>query len=374
MLGLSACTLDGPDTAPRTLGAATEVSIGMAAGCARREDGQVLCWGGNSHAPLAADIPALRGATVVSAGNGDRCALFATGAVRCQAAGDVVLPETPAAAISTFYSHACALLRDGTIQCWGTNTDGELGVGNNTDSDVPSTVVGITGATGVSVGHNVTCAALTDGTARCWGANSWGQLGDGTKTNSTVPVAVSGLTSAAVACTGDAHSCALLTDGSVRCWGANSFGQLGDGTRVDSAMPVTVAGIANATTIACGWDHTCVVLEGGLIQCWGGNGGSLDSPRGALGTASGTQDCKWLVNNAPPPYPTISAETPCAATPVQVSDITNATAVAAGDYATCALLTDGSVKCWGFNLDGQLGNGSTSDSIVPVTVMERAGQ
>ena len=189
-----------------------------------------------------------------------------------------------------------------------------------------------------------------------------------------MPVAVSGLTSAAVACTGDAHSCALLTDGSVRCWGANSFGQLGDGTRVDSAMPVTVAGIANATTIACGWDHTCVVLEGGLIQCWGGNGGSHDSPRGALGTASGTQDCKWLVNNAPPPYPTISAETPCAATPVQVSDITNATAVAAGDYATCALLTDGSVKCWGFNLDGQLGNGSTSDSIVPVTVMERAGQ
>ena len=101
MLGLSACTLDGPDTAPRTLGAATEVSIGMAAGCARREDGQVLCWGGNSHAPLAADIPALRGATVVSAGNGDRCALFATGAVRCQAAGDVVLPETPATADHT---------------------------------------------------------------------------------------------------------------------------------------------------------------------------------------------------------------------------------------------------------------------------------
>jgi len=245
-----------------------------------------------------------------------------------------------------------------------------------TDTDGPSPVLGISDATSVSAGFDATCATLADGTVRCWGTNQWGQLGDGTTTNSSVPLAVPGLTNALSTCTGQAHSCALLDDGTIRCWGANSFGQLGNGTRLDSTVPVAVTGIANATTISCGYDHTCAVLHDGSIQCWGADGGGPENAIGALGNPAVTELCTWVVIKSPPgnPSPSISTETPCAATPVQVSGITNAVTVAAGDYSACAVLTDGSVECWGYNFWGELGDGTTLNSISPVTVMAQSGK
>jgi alpha-tubulin suppressor-like RCC1 family protein len=328
------------------------------------------------NSPVAIDVYGITGATAVSVGRGF-CALLADGTVRCRGAAD---PPgiISVAALSSGYSHDCALLEAGTIQCWGANDNGQLGVGTAAESDVPpSTVLGITDAAGVSAGYNETCAVLADGTVRCWGVNSYGQLGDGTTTDSSVPVTVLGLTDAVAACTGDGHSCARLRDGSVQCWGANSFGQLGNGTTTDSTVPVVVAGITNATTITCGDSHTCVLLNDGSIQCWGadGGGGGGIEVIGALGNPTVTGDCKWdLTPHIPNPYPSMTAETTCTPTPVQVSGITNAVTVAAGYYTTCAVLTDGSVQCWGYNLDGQLGNGSTSDSILPVTVMAKFGQ
>jgi alpha-tubulin suppressor-like RCC1 family protein len=132
-----------------------------------------------------------------------------------------------------------------------------------------------------------------------------------------------------------------------------------------------VAGIANATTVSCGYSHTCVVLNDGEIQCWGDDGGSPgggDATFGALGNPSVTRDCKWVINTF------MSYETTCSLTPVPVSGIANAVTVAAGDLSTCAVLADGSVECWGWNLDGQLGNRSTSNSVVPVAVMADFGQ
>ena len=384
MFGVSAC---GGDGGPVRLGGATAVATNWGTSCAVRRDGKVLCWGGNSD--LALDVDGIAGATAVSVGNAFACGLLADGTVRCW--GDsfggelgngtnTIVVSAPvsvsgissAAALSVGYSHACALLDDGTIQCWGANDAGQLGIGTNVESDVPSTVLGISGAKGVSAGQYGTCAVLMDGTVRCWGVNSYGQLGDGTTTDSSVPVAVSGLTGAVAVCTGSDHSCASLEDGTVRCWGSNAFGENGNDAVTGSPIPVVVTGITNAVAVTCGTVETCAVLSDGSIQCWGGNGGSSTDSFGALGNpTAATLDCKYNPN---PPDGTVSYETTCAPTPVQVSGITNATTVAAGYYSVCAALADGSVECWGDNQFGQLGDGSTSNRTSPVPVMAQSGQ
>jgi hypothetical protein len=96
-----------------------------------------------------------------------------------------------AVAVSAGYAYACALLYDGTVRCWGSNLDGQLGDGTLTDSNVPVTVSGLAGAADISVGNFHTCALLTDGTVWCWGGNDEGQLGNGTTTSSSMPVPVS---------------------------------------------------------------------------------------------------------------------------------------------------------------------------------------
>ena len=127
--------------------------------------------------------------------------------------------------------------------------------------------------------------------------------------------------------------------GAVKCWGYNLFGQLGNGTTIDSTAPVAVTGITFATAITAGFGHTCALIVDGTVTCWGYNGA------GQLGNGT-----------------TTDSHTPAAA----VTGITTATAIAAGDLHTCALLTGGTVKCWGYNDYGQLGNGNTSSSSTPV--------
>ncbi len=137
---------------------------------------------------------------------------------------------------------------------------------------------------------------------------------------------------------GGKHTCALLSGGSVQCWGDNESDQLGNGTTaVNSSVPVPVSGTTNATAVAAGDWHTCTMLSGGTVQCWGLNA------FGQLG--NGTADS---------PY-----DTP---TPVTVVGITNAIAVAAGSENTCAVLSGGTVQCWGDNSRGELGNGTMLDS------------
>jgi alpha-tubulin suppressor-like RCC1 family protein len=111
------------------------------------------------------------------------------------------------------------------------------------DSTTPVQVVGITGAVGVSAGWRHACAVLGDGTVQCWGQNEFGQLGDGTIKSSTVPVRVHGITGAVAVTAGWwHHSCALLADYRVRCWGVNEWGQFGHGTTTSSPTPVTMTG------------------------------------------------------------------------------------------------------------------------------------
>jgi alpha-tubulin suppressor-like RCC1 family protein len=177
------------------------------------------------------------------------------------ASASPALANAAATAISAGYLHACALLTDGSVRCWGYNHLGELGNGTTGYSSPPVVVSGITTATAIAAGLDHTCALLTGGSVRCWGYNWAGELGNGTTTFSSTPVAVSGITtataiSAAGTVYGQDHTCALLTGGSVTCWGYNGYRQLGDGTTTDGSTPVAVSGITTATAISGGVQDT----------------------------------------------------------------------------------------------------------------------
>src|SRR5262249_54564811 len=157
---------------------------------------------------------------------------------------------------------ACALLADGTAKCWGLGEKGQRGDGSfDMFTGVPGAVSGLTNAVSLAGGYNHACALIGDGSMRCWGDNADGQLGDpSVATGSAVPVTVSGINGATAFITGAFHTCALLTDRTLRCWGLNEQGQLGDGTRTSSPTPVTVSGLSDVAAVAAGGVHTCAVL------------------------------------------------------------------------------------------------------------------
>src|SRR6266513_178113 len=203
------------------------------------------------------------------------------------------------------------------------------------------TANGIDTATAVEAGIFHQCALMQDATVRCWGENDYGQLGNGVISSppdapNPTPVPVVGLNGVAAVAGGGFHTCARFSDGRLRCWGRNSEGQLGDPAFTDWASPtsVPVAGITTATGVTGGGYHTCAVLQNGTVRCWGQN------DYGQLG--NGTTTPAAVPNN----------------TPVEVSRITIAVAISAGGFHTCALLADGTVRCWGQNDYGQLGDGS----------------
>jgi alpha-tubulin suppressor-like RCC1 family protein len=188
------------------------------------------------------------------------------------------------------------------------------------------------------------CAVLSSGKVDCWGNNGNGQLGNGTTTNSDVPVAVLGISGArAVVATNEGNSfCALLSTGHLKCWGYNYYGQLGNGTTTTYTLPVSVKNITTAATLIGGDNSFCALLSTSHLDCWGYNGyGELGN--GATSTGSDV--------------------------PVAVRKITNAATVISGYSNYCALLSTSHVDCWGYNGYGELGNGTTTYSDVPVAVL-----
>jgi alpha-tubulin suppressor-like RCC1 family protein len=197
----------------------------------------------------------------------------------------------------------------------------------------------------VSAGYDSTCGITANGTVKCWGSNTYGQLGSGVDGYSKLAVTVPGLCARQIEL-GDWHACAIDLEGKVVCWGYNEQGQLGNGSKANSSRPRAVE-IENVLQIAAGYSHTCALIEGGTVKCWGSN------LFGELGNAGDTTE---LFDE-----------------PQDVLGLDDAKVVQidAGYGFTCALLDTGTVRCWGSNGNGQLGNGaSQADSLLPVDVLE----
>lgn len=252
-------------TTPRAVSDLTtivELTAGTNHTCARLTDGTVWCWGSNSYGQI---------------GDGTRSS---------RRTPTNVVGLSNAAGLTAGTAHTCARLTDGTAQCWGQNSSSQLGNGSSGGwSTEPVTVQGLTNAIGISAGGEHSCALLGDGTAQCWGAGSSGRLGTGEETNENhpTPVAVSGLVDVVELTSGDTHSCALLESGAAQCWGYNGHGRLGDGTEILRRVPTYVLNMTNAVEIDAGASHTCVRLSDGTAQCWGQNSG------GCLGDGTGTR-------------------------------------------------------------------------------------
>lgn len=299
-------------------------------------------------------------------------------------------PEPPAAeTVEVGFSHTCATTSERTVQCWGSNSKGQLGNGTMDDSAVPIPVPSITNAAEVDAGFDSSCA-LANGLVSCWGNNDNGQLGDGTTTDSSLPVMIPGLADVVSIRTGTVHGCALDTAGDVYCWGNNAVGQLGDSTLADSAVPVKVTGLSDVASISVDHMHSCALTIAGDARCWG------DNSNGQLGIGStvnsnvpvapdGIPTASLLEAGASHTCAVVGTETSCwggngqgqlgngttsaSLVPVPVVGLSSTpTRLAIGSWHTCAVIADGQGVCWGFNNKGQLGNGTTAATSTPAVI------
>ncbi|MFI7538357.1 S8 family serine peptidase [Streptosporangium sp. NPDC049376] len=265
-----------------------------------------------------------------------------------------------------------------------------------TDIEVQSPVIPSYGAQTIAAGedHSLMVSwSPTLGQVWAWGDNSQGQLGLGNTTAKTVPSQVPGLTDISSVSAGAAYSLALKSDGTVWAWGDNSQGQLGNGTLTDSTVPVQVAGIYNAVGISAGIGHSLAVLSDGTVRAWGDNSqGQLgyagsDSPvaiavPGLTGVAAGpgtiaaggVHSLALMANGTVKAWGNNGAgqlgdgTTTNHTTPATVTGLTNVGQVSSRGDHNLALITGGTVKAWGDNSEGQLGDGTTTTRTTPVSV------
>lgn len=299
-------------------------------------------------------------------------------------------PQAQSVLIAGGGNHTCALSGDGGVKCWGSNQSGQLGNGTWTDSSSPVAVANLGGdIIAVAAGGRHSCALDAQGSLQCWGANDQGQLGDGASGAKPTPVNVNGMGHGILAIVaGDQFSCALNVQGGVLCWGGNEQGQLGNGKSTGSLEPVAVYGLETGiSAIAAGGAHACALTSGGGVKCWGandygqlGNKTKKDSPipvevnglhSGVAAITVGTsQSCALMTSGAVKCWGWNGDENQDhhALQPEDVAGLESGViAVAAGAQHTCALTGD-QVKCWGSNYVGQLGHPGLSGSSVPVRV------
>lgn len=242
-----------------------------------------------------------------------------------------VAPTPAFTAIAAGFDHTCALTSRGGVKCWGANSwtqDGNPATYSSGAFDVEGLTSGVRA---IAAGPEHTCALTVAGGVKCWGRNAEGQLGDGTTVSTSVPVDVTGLTSGVSGiAAGDLGTCALVTSTKLTCWGGTYKSR-------------TEVAVIDAVSIVSGGRHGCALTSGRGVMCWGWN----DNGELGNGTASSS-----FTRRA-----------------VDVFGLGGpATAIGVGGSSSCALMASGAVKCWGGNGAGQLGNGSSFDSSVPVDV------
>jgi alpha-tubulin suppressor-like RCC1 family protein len=332
---------------------AVTVVAGYAHTCALLDGGDVWCWGSNEAKQLAratgttgapAKVEGISGASAIGAGNGHSCALIAS---------------------------------TGGVMCWGENGSafgsllGRSTPNGNVDPDpVPGYVRTLDGnsgkATKLAVGHRSACVVMENGTVKCWGENSDGRLGDGTRDATTDlqdPTTVLGLTNVVAVTVGYNHACAVVSGGKMWCWGSYFIGQLGNDLSLNEGAawaaldngqrPVEVVAARGSTDkftdalhVSAGMQFTCATRVNGTAWCWGSNN------QGELGTGGASND--YIL------------------APVNVAELSDAVVVEAGNSFACAMNLAQVVKCWGMGgvsaKLGQIGNGTNTEALTPATV------
>lgn len=393
-----------------------EVGQGQRHGCARLTNGSVKCWGdatlgelglgdklarGDGPGEMGAKLPAValgigQVAIGIAVGGAHTCALLAGGRIKCwgqNALGQLGVGDSfhrgdhagemgdnlpfvdlgqgiKATALSAGTMHTCAVLTGGALKCWGYGASGELGLGsidtrgdnpNDMGDALPFVDLGA-GAKVVAVttGLAYTCALLNSGGVKCWGSNVLGELGLGDivtrgdgpgEMGDNLPLVNLGAPAISISAAG-LHTCALLMGDKLKCWGLNDHAELGLGDtfrrganpgEMGAALPAVNLGVGKvATAVSAHYEHTCARLSDGGVKCWG-RGGRL-----GLGDPwTRGDDPIEMGDNLP------------------VLDLgAGLTATAIGSATgpfTCAVLNDGSLKCWGLNDKGQLGLGDVNN-------------
>lgn len=323
----------------------TAVTVGQEHTCALLDDKTVKCWGNNRYYQLGSGDHNSRGCETGSMGDNLK---------------RVELGE-PVLAVSAGNGHTCALLESKRVKCWGYNSDGRLGIGDTRDRGGSPDDMGENlpyalpdngyDVVALSVGNYHACVLLEDDGVECWGSNSHGQLGlgdtepRGGSRESLINVRVAlgtGRYARAIAA-GSMHTCALLDNYQVKCWGDNQYGQLGLGDTVPRHTPpsqtVNLGTGRQARALIAGDLHTCALLDDDTVKCWG------DGRSGQLG--QGDPDPRGD-----------GADMGDALPPIDFGTGRTAKALFTGDNYNCALLDDGSVKCWGDAFEGRLGLGN----------------
>lgn len=340
---------------------AEQVVLGETFACARTRAGSVWCWGENAVGQLGTgttesatrpvQVPGLVGVVEIAAGGFHACARLEGGTVQCWGRADrgqVGHGTAPASVLSPAavsqlagvtglalgFSHSCARLEGGTVQCWGDNTYGEIGqdmVAIPGGVAYPMAVAGATGVVALGSGSTAshTCASRSDGSTVCWGINTELQLGHTGGTTST-PTLVPDLEDVTNVCAAVNTTSVVLQDGRVVAWGSadNDWAESGL-PEFASWQPSFVPGVSGVVQVACGSRHGCTRGANGVV-CYGndyhGQLGRNDPPLGLVAKAANS-----------------------------TSVLNDAVDLAVGGLHTCATTTNGSLYCWGYNDDGLLG-------------------
>jgi alpha-tubulin suppressor-like RCC1 family protein len=370
------------------------VSAGEVNTCALSSSGLVYCWGYNNDGEI---------------GNGTHGSTLVTAPAQVTGLSGIV-------GISVGWYHACAVGGNNGAWCWGQDNSGDLGYGNrNLTPFVPVAVVGpsgtspLSGVAAVAAGEAFSCARMQGGSVMCWGTNAQGQLGDNIKESAaTAPVPVSNLSGVKAIAAGATHACALTTAGAVLCWGDDTFGEIGDGNyNTISPLPSTVPGLpTDIVGITAGYHSTCAIEGSGAIWCWGydlygelGVGppaikyltptpvASLANGATAVATFAyhscaqigGGMQCWGNEGLGLGTSVSDNSSTPAfVLNPFGTGPLSGVAQMSVGDGFTCALLSSGGVDCWGANNAGQLGNGvivpgGTTTSTLPTPVLGVGG-